>query len=61
MIKVMGLEDRLWFGYWTGGASMAVTLLTTYFLVDNPGAVLVAVLSWVTLTPVGILIAKRTR
>ncbi len=59
MRRVMGLDHDLWVGYWAGGASMAVALLMTHFFVDNPGAVFVAVLAWVTLTPVGILIARR--
>lgn len=61
MRKVMGLDDPLWVGYWTGGASMALALILPYALTGSPTALPVAVLSWVTMTPIGILIATRTR
>ncbi len=61
MGKVMGLDDPLWVGYWSGGASMALALFIPYAITGSAASLPIALLSWVAMTPFGIFIAKRTR
>jgi hypothetical protein len=51
--------DRLWVGYWMGGATMALSVGIAYGLAPMWFTVPTAIAAWFLLTPIGILIAKR--
>ena len=55
---MFGLDDRLWVGYWIGGASSWLCALAVT-VGDLP--IWLAFIVWLALTPTGIFIAKQQK
>ncbi len=53
---MFGLEDRLWIGYWSGGATLSIMGFICV-LADMP--FWIAFMMWVATTPLGIMITKH--
>lgn len=53
---MLGLDDRLWVGYWIGGTA---SWLCAFVAAITDFPVWLAFVMWLALTPTGIFIAKQ--